>query len=580
MDEKCLPGGPVAIPKREGRRQRQRHRTIIAFVLLCLFIAFKYRQNISVCENRPRTLQYDGEHITWELCGDVKGTPVECSKIDVPMDQFDSQNSDDRTFSIPIIRMRGQNATQNLLLNPGGPGGSGLSLMHRAGSRIRDLVGEGFHLVSFDPRGVNNSTPQASCYPDASTRQKLKPVRSQNIQVDSPEVFAWAQNFVKACYETMGEYAMYINTPQTAADMNSILDALGQRDMVYWGFSYGTLLGQTYATMFPERSKRIIIDGAVDQFEWYGLGFDLASSLIDTDAVLDGFFDLCIKEGSDSCSLALLADSKEELRGLVLSYMEELQKQPIGVYIDNGKHGLLTFDNVWYNGVFPSLYKPQTWSGLADNLYDLLQGNATRSFLAYGDTSGYLGVDDADSVVELNDGLTGPDYWPQDRQSLLDYMLPFYNNSLFDASQDKIFYQRQQWSLPKGHLYVPQNNVTTTHPLLILSTTYDPVCPLIAARSANRAFVGSQIIEVKGYGHCSIAVASLCVAKHLRGYLYEGKVPETYTQCEVDSSYFVRPDETGKFAAQAIFEDSDDREIHLAQLELAREWDFGKPYYF
>jgi hypothetical protein len=125
---------------------------------------------------------------------------------------------------------------------------------------------------------------------------------------------------------------------------------------------------------------------------------------------------------------------------------------------------------------------------------------------------------------------------------------------------------RQQWVVPKTHSYVPRKGIKTAHPLLILSTTYDPVCPLIAARSANEAFEGSQVVEVQGYGHCSVAVPSVCIAKHVRAFLYEGTLPDSYTQCEVDSPYF------GPMSAHRHFEDAEEAKIHLAQAQLARDW--------
>jgi hypothetical protein len=137
---------------------------------------------------------------------------------------------------------------------------------------------------------------------------------------------------------------------------------------------------------------------------------------------------------------------------------------------------------------------------------------------------------------------------------------------------------KQQWAIPKTHSYVPRKGVKTAHPLLILSTSYDPVCPLVSARSANEAFVGSQIVEVKGYGHCSVAVASVCLARHVRAFLYEGTIPSAYTQCEIDAPYFVQPDGNGLVFAQREFEDAEDEKIHLAQLEMARDWEFAWPF--
>jgi pimeloyl-ACP methyl ester carboxylesterase len=112
-----------------------------------------------------------------------------------------------------------------------------LNFLLRAGEKLNKIIGEGFHLLSFDPRGVNGSVPQASCYVTAEQRA----VEIENIPWDlesqAGEMFTKAENKAKACEDTMGEYGAYVNTPQTAADMNSILDAIGQEKMYYWGFS-------------------------------------------------------------------------------------------------------------------------------------------------------------------------------------------------------------------------------------------------------------------------------------------------------------------------------------------------------
>ncbi|KAG2414402.1 hypothetical protein HFD88_003593 [Aspergillus terreus] len=567
MDTKSWLGPPV--PKRQPHPTRRNYWAIAPLIVVGFVILFYNRPLLSPCTNQPTYLEYSGERIRWTPCGRLKTTALECSSIDVPMDQFNASNSGSKTFTIPLIRIRGSNATQNLLTNPGGPGMSGVEFFYRIGDQMKAFVGEGFHLVSFDPRGVNSSTPAASCYPDDDTRRESSRVSYHDILNDSPEVYAWAQNFAKACPDTMDEYGKYINTPQTAADMNSILDALGQQDMAYWGFSYGSVLGQTYAGLFPERSKRIIIDGVVDQFQWYEGVFE-AESLKDTDKVLHGFFDECIKAGAERCALAPLATSKEQLRDIVLSYMETLREQPIPVYINNTAYGLLDHAKIWYNGVFPSLYDPLEWGSLADHLYALIQGNATDAFLAYQKSPATI-VRESNELITLNDGLNGAEYWPQDRQSLLDRIVPYMNESLFGAWNNKMFYLKQHWAVPRTHPYVPRK-VKTAHPLLILSTSYDPVCPLGSARSAYNAFEGSQIVEIQGYGHCSASAPSVCAAKHIREFLYTGKLPSSYTTCEVDVPYFSRPEKDGQVSAHRVFEDLADGTIHLAQLDLARAW--------
>ena len=526
-------------------------------------------QSETQSEAQSKTIKYSDEHIYWEPCGDLKGDTLECSSIDVPIDQFAENPSPDpnKNFTIPLMRLRGANATQNLLLNPGGPGHGGLDMLYRRGSQLKTIVGEGFHLLTFDPRGVNSSTPTASCYPDDETRRRLSSSEILNPIVEGATIYAWAKNFARACPDTMGDYAPYINTPQTAADMNSILDAVGQRDMIYWGFSYGSLLGQTYAGLFPERSKRVVIDGIINQFKWYDGVFELESQ-VDTDKVLEGFFEECQKADVENCPLTDLTRSKSPsvLGQIVRSYLDELKHQPLNVYINSSVHGILDYDKVWYNGIFPALHNPSGWGFLAVVLHTLIRGNAKHAFREFGTYRDRR--DESNDFVTLNDGLSGPDNWPQSRDDMMDWMLPYLFNNSLTANGAHLFFVKQQWKVPRTHSYVPQRGVETAHPLLILSTTYDPVTPLVSAVSANEAFLGSQIVEVEGYGHCSVAVASVCLVKHLRAFLYEGILPSNYTNCQVDSPYFIRPDENMRFLTQVHFEDAEDQKIHVAQLEL------------
>jgi pimeloyl-ACP methyl ester carboxylesterase len=571
MDEKGSPREVYLSTRRHRESQRRR----VLIVGICVTLSFLTLLRFPLPSGRhgrqchkPK-LQYAGEKIHWEVCGDINGRPLECSSINVPLDQFDSDNSGNRSFSIPLIRLRGKNATQNVLLNPGGPGGSGIEFMYRRGEQLNAIVGEGFHLLSFDPRSVNGSRPIATCYPDQETRRNLSPVRNTRVFEDSAEAYAWSKNYAKACADTMSEYGWYVNTPQTAADMNSILDAVGQDDMIYWGFSYGTILGQTYAGLFPERARRVIIDGVANQFDWYENLFD-AESLEDTEHVFEGFLHECIKAGKN-CTLQSHGSSKNELWHKIMALAEGLAEEPLNVYINNSVYGLMNYEEIVYKAIFPALYKPANWYILADRLAKFLDGNATEAFLAYGQQDPWNIVGESNSFVLLNDGLSGPRFWPQNRKDMLEKLIPFMNQSLFSPTEYGTYYQKQHWSIPKTHNYVPKMGVKTAHPLLILSTTYDPVCPLVSAYSAKTAFEGSQIVELKGYGHCSVSMPSECIAKHVRSFLYNGTLPQTHTKCEVDGPYFVKPKEDGTSVALKEFADPEDQRLHLAQVEIAMD---------
>ncbi|KAM7183896.1 Alpha/Beta hydrolase fold [Rhypophila sp. PSN 637] len=525
-----------------------------------------------------KTSRYDGEHIDWEPCGTIADHKVECSSINVPIDQFNATNGVGKSFKIPLTRLRGENATKSILINPGGPGGSGGEFLHRRGAQLNAIIGDGFHLLSFDPRGINQSLPRADCYPTPETRQALSPVRSKKLVEDSGELWAWSANHAQACADNMGEHAQYLNTPQTAADMNSILDAIGQEDMYYWGFSYGTLLGQTYATLSPERSHRVIIDGVVNQFDWYNSHYD-NEGLEDTDKVFYGFIDECIKAGPSKCALASLHNDSQALAEKLITSISALRDEPISVYINSTVYGILDYWTIWDKAVFEALYKPtQLWYDLAKNLASLLQGNATDAFLAYGYSDpnkwNTTGRGEAIEFIMYNDGIHGTENFPKDRKSFLGWLTPYFNQSMFASVEYEGYFKRRAWKLGRTHGYSPVRHgppVKTKNPILILTTTYDPVCPVISAKSALEAFEGSKLVEVKGYGHCSVAVPSMCLVRAVRKFLYEGKMPEEeHTLCEVDGEpYFVKP-ESRETVAIAEFESEEERKIHLAQVELAR----------
>lgn len=486
---------------------------------------------------------YPGEKISWTLCGNVKDREVECSDIDVPMDQFDARNSGDKTFNLPLIRLRGRNATQNLLLNPGGPGESGLAFIFTDGPYLHDSVGDAFHLLSFDPRGVNKSRPAARCYPDAKTRKNNFRMSDPDAFTNSISRYAWTHNYVQGCVDNMGDHGKYINTPQTAADMNSILDAVGQQPMLFWGFSYGSLLGQTYADLYPERASRIIIDGVTNHFDWYQHRI-LRGDFTDTMNVLDGFFEQCVKAG-DRCELASRARSKEELRQKVLDFLNRLKTHPIPVYVDTTTQGILSYATLLNGAIYGHLFSPNTWPTLARHLAQAMDGNVTETYLRYGRDDIYDTIDEANDIIDLNDGLSGPAHWPQGRQALVDFLVPWYESSPFFFQMNREYYAKQQWPIPKTHNFVPRRHVQTAHPMLIVSTTYDPVCPLASAKVARDIFHDSRLVEINGYGHCSMAAPSSCLGRHVRAYLQDGTLPGYHTMCEPDRPYFSQQEQVG-----------------------------------
>ncbi|RAK89247.1 alpha/beta-hydrolase [Aspergillus costaricaensis CBS 115574] len=488
--------------------------------------------------------------LQWKSCGEANNHTLQCSRLEVPVNHLNQ--SSDKTFSLPIIRMLAKNASatgdRHIFLNPGGPGASGMGLLRGSASDLNKLVGEGFHLLSFDPRGVSGSIPKAVCYQNTGERATAFASNPWNLEYQAGEMYTRAENKAKACRDMMGEHGEYINTPQTAYDMNLILDAIGQKNMYYWGLSYGTTLGQTYAQMFPEQISRMVLDGVSNLDQWYN-SFFLEESLTDTDKIYTGFLKECF-EAKEDCPLQSIKGEHFKSAGQLQSYFDgflrELEDEPIPVYLNSTDYGAITRRTIVSNGILMALYKPKSWPLLAKNLAELLNGNNTPAYNAYSESwlLKYL-VDDSTIFIGLNDNRkTGQD-------APVHGVKPVYNHTisrpelsfLVSRYQASDIYDRASWSIPTTHNFRPQYypeypRIRTAEPILILSTTWDPACPLVSAKKAHNSFEGARLVEQLSYGHCSLSMPSLCTVSYLRHYFNEGILPEPSNRCGIDTEYF------------------------------------------
>ncbi|KAJ7199294.1 TAP-like protein-domain-containing protein [Mycena haematopus] len=455
--------------------------------------------------------------------------------------------------------------------------GSGVDLIASRGSLLSTIVGPEFDIIGFDPRGVGHSIPRISFFSSRAERQIWfvddAKIGSMNSSADAP-AHAWARGTLVG--QLAGEQddgsLRFMNTDHTARDMLRIVEAHGREKLQYWGFSYGSVLGATFAAMFPQKVGRLVIDGVVDSEDYFAAKWH--TSLIDADKVWMAFIHGCVAAGPSGCPL--FAPTTAELHEKVDQIYASVRARPIPVRT-NTSFGLVDWTMV-RSAIFTSLYTPYaTFPTLARALADLSEGNGTAMFKLSEQPAFECGCDPSQYLFEhlreaafgilCNDGKRlSPEY---------EDVVAHYRDSSQTSSWADVWEPLRMpclaWpQFPKDHFQGPFV-ANTSFPLLLVGNTADPVTPLWAAKKMSQGFAGSVVLTQDSPGHCSIAAVSICTLKHIRQYFLEGMLPVPGTVCPVDVLLFPSPDFDADDEVQANFVlDAADRNLFEAARELAK----------
>lgn len=386
-----------------------------------------------------------------------------------------NQSADNPTVHLALVMRPGSHRTQDpssysdspLLINPGGPGGSGALLAIASGHLLRTAIGTDRDIVGFDPRGVGATTPKADCFaaPDdpygldgrnvalmnrlgwVASGHDVGIVNSSNVALSKLSARSKAlAGLCKRIDEAEGDDSIfrYSNTPNVARDMLSIVHAWDEwrsasvaefvesaqeskfaedepqkvlrmepdddgtkGKLVYWGFSYGTLLGATFASMFPDKVGRLILDGVVDADHYVNpVAID---NILDTDAIWDKFFDYCVDAGP-KCAFFLLGDTPATIKKRFDETFSFLEKEPAVVLPRYANVPVMVTASDIKMVIFSALYAPITGFPLvAQILKALVEGNmdyfvaAPMSNLLCHNLTLAVWPDDAQKVIGCGD---------------------------------------------------------------------------------------------------------------------------------------------------------------------------------
>ena len=420
------------------------------------------------------------------------------------------------TFSLALMRLRHTGAKKigSLVMNPGGPGGSGFDLTAYAALFLSPDIREKFDVVGFDPRGVGRSSP-VKCISDQDKDATTASAADPKDQAAFDAQVALARKTSAGCGTKYGDTLGLFNTEQTARDMDAIRAALGDEKLTYLGFSYGTLLGAVYAQLFPDKVRALVLDGAVDPqlddaaaSEGQAAGFEKA---------FDNFAAFCKRLGG-GCPIG--PDARANLNKL-------LAAPPVP-----GRDGEKRSATSGYTllAVVSALYAQSQWLDLAKALGKLRDGDPTGVFeLAdqYNERSPdgtFNNQIDANTAINCADEKDPPDA-ARIRQLQSTWRTKY---PLFGAPLAMSLLACAVW--PAKHDPYPAGKAPGAPPIVVVGTVNDPATPYENTAKLARMLGSGVVLTWEGEGHTAYPQTT-CVRDTVDDYLLELKVPTDGKTC-------------------------------------------------
>jgi len=461
-------------------------------------------------------LEFYDQPPQWEACGDG----FECTTITAPLDWHDPQRGEIELAVVRHLAERGA-PLGALLANPGGPGASGVSLVrdsvtHGFGEPLR----EAFDIVGFDPRGVGESTA-VRCY-DADDMDEFLygiPKARRGSAAWEAELQRRAADYAEACEANSGGILEFITTEQAARDLDLLRAVLGQEQLSYLGYSYGTFLGATYAELFPDRAGRLVLDGAIDPSV---SGVEVGTTqAVGFESSLRAFFDWCL--GTQGCPFTGSVDNAMADLGALLAAVDA---QPI-----RGKDGRMLGADTLLTAVISALYAEENWSYLVSALSGALQGDAKDAFFL---ADFYNGRNPdgtyADNSTDAFNAYNCMDYPPSTAQEqaatdarireLAPTIAPYWSGVDVCA----------EWPFPPtGERR--QLTAEGAAPIVVVGTTGDPATPYEWAVSLADQLDSGVLVTHEGEGHTAYNGGNRCVDDAVEEFLIHGTVPDDGLTC-------------------------------------------------
>ncbi|MCE7006702.1 alpha/beta hydrolase [Kibdelosporangium philippinense] len=463
----------------------------------------------SVANAAPKPTGFQPKPISWGQCANTRlqGIGAQCGLLEVPLD-YAKPGGKKIKIAVSRLKHKAPDAKYQgpLLINPGGPGGSGLvyPLLSRS---IPADVGDTYDWIGFDPRGVGSSEPQVSCDGDY-----FAPVRPSFVPETRDIEQAWlkrAKDYANACTAKYGELLDHLKTTDNVNDMESIRKALGEEKINFYGFSYGTYLGQVYSTLFPDRMRRMVFDGTVDPRRvWYDANLDQDVAFNKSIKI---FFDWVAKNEA----VYKLGKTGAEVEKAYYAKLAELTKKPSVIGAAE-----------WNDAFVRAGYYVYGWADVASAFAAAVKNGDLEPIKGLYENSNGTGPGaDNGYAIYLSTQCTDVKWpkswvkWQVDNWFTYN-RAPFYtwDNAWFNAPC-------LNWTGEAGKPVKIDGRKTQS--LLLIGETYDAATPFEGGLEVRSRYPNSALIEgVGGSTHSGSLSGVECTDTAIFDYLATGKLPE------------------------------------------------------
>ncbi|MBD8868585.1 alpha/beta hydrolase [Nocardioides donggukensis] len=564
MPQPSVPQPSVPSPRRPGRptgARRPRPLVLLAAAALLLGLSGTAAAAPQTASGPTSTGVTPAPTLEWGPCPPDEETPdpdaFDCATMTLPLSHAAPAAG---TVEVALKRHRARDPgrrARTIFINPGGPGGSGVDVVPFVPFFLSPRVLDRFHVVGFDPRGVARSDPLL-CFDSAEqARDLLDPVGTFPVtHADERRYFSTHARIARLCARNGGPVMRHMSTANVARDLDAMRSAVGDRRLTYFAGSYGSQLGVTYATLFPDRVRALVLDAMPDPALWTtgrtpveGRRIPFSTRLgshVSTLATLQEFFRLCHEAGPGSCAFAG-ADPDGRYRRLAA----RLRTEPTTIPTPDGPTSFGYAELVWLTR--NSMYDPFSWPSLAEVLSELSAETPSEAALR-------------GAYARLRARLAGPE--PGQSQTIEGFAgvactdgvnprsLAAWSSAGRRADRQAEYFGRAwtwfgiscaSWPARDPDAHLGPWGSTTAAPILLVGNTFDPATPYSGAERVADLFPRSRLLTLAGHGHTALGLSS-CVDGHTDRYLRTRRLPAPGTVCRPDFGPF---DELPELAARA-----------------------------